>query len=179
MSLAQDLVDVIEAAPAEDAEQRFRKAAWSAMAVDPRLLRRDAEPAHFTASALPVTAGCERVCLVLHRRMGVWVQPGGHFEPGDRSVAAAAAREMIEETGLVGEVASVPLRLSRHTSPCGRGEWHLDVQMLAVVAEREPAVSEESLDVAWFGVGNLPARRADGVDELVGAALGRLSRNVG
>ncbi len=179
MSLAQDLVDVIIATPAEDAEQRYRRAAWSALAAQPTLLDRGGEPAHFTASALPVSPGGDRVCLVLHRRMGLWVQPGGHFEAGDRSVQAAAAREMTEETGLVGEVGSVPLALSRHASPCGRGDWHLDVQMLAVVMETEPSVSDESLDVSWFGVSELPDNRAVGVTDLVGEALRRLSRTGG
>ncbi|MGA7269444.1 MAG: NUDIX domain-containing protein [Acidimicrobiia bacterium] len=179
MSLALNLVDVIVTTPAEDAERRFRRAAWSALATDPSLLDRNGEPAHFTASALPVSADGSRVCLVLHRRMGLWVQPGGHFEPGDGSVAEAAAREMTEETGLVGGVAPVPLALSRHASPCGRGDWHLDVQMLAVVAEAAPTISEESLDVAWFGIDDLPEKRARGVSDLVGEALRRLSRTGG
>lgn len=179
MSLVRDLVDVIMAAPVEDAEQRYRRAAWSALAADPALLGRGGKPAHFTASALPVNPDGDRVCLVLHRRMGLWVQPGGHFEASDRSVAQAAAREMGEETGLVGEVAPVPLALSRHTSPCGSGDWHLDVQLLALVGEVGPSVSDESIDVAWFGVDELPEDRAPGVSELVGEALRRLSRTGG
>lgn len=179
MTLARNLVDVIMATPAEDAEQRYRKAAWSALAANPALLARGGEPAHFTASALPMSPSGDRVCLVLHRRMGLWVQPGGHFEARDRSVAAAAAREMTEETGLVGEVEPVPLALARHTSPCGLGDWHLDVQMLAVTEETGPIVSDESLDVAWFAVADLPRGRAPGVDELVGGALRRLSRTGG
>lgn len=176
MSLVRDLVDVIMTSPAGDAEQRFRQAAWSALAADPALLDRSGEPAHFTASALPVSADGSRVCLVLHRRIGLWVQPGGHFEAEDRSVVEAAAREMTEETGLAGEVARVPLALSRHVSPCGSGDWHLDVQMMAVVAEAVPTVNEESLDVAWFEVDDLPQERARGVGDLVGEAVRRLSR---
>lgn len=179
MSLVRDLAHVIMATPTEDAEQRYRRSAWLALAAHPSLLGREGEPAHFTASALPISPDGARVCLVLHRRMGLWVQPGGHFEGHDRSVALGAAREMAEETGLVGEVAPVPLALSRHPAPCGRGDWHLDIQMLAVVTEVAPTVSDESLDVAWFGVDELPGARAPGVSELVGGALHRLSRTGG
>jgi 8-oxo-dGTP pyrophosphatase MutT (NUDIX family) len=176
MSLQRDLVDVIASTPAEDAEQRYRVVAWSALAADRALLTREAEPAHFTASALPLSPDGRRICLVLHRRIGLWVQPGGHLEPEDRSVAGAAARELAEETGLTGEVAPVPVALSRHRSPCGKGDWHLDVQMLAVVAEAATTVSDESLDVSWFDVEALPEERAPGVSELVDASLRRLSR---
>lgn len=159
-----------------DLEGRFVRRAWEALAADAGLLTRQGDPAHFTASALPITPDGSAVCLVLHRRIGLWVQPGGHFEAEDTTVTAAARREMEEETGLVGEIDVAPVLLSRHTAPCRADAWHLDIQMLAVTPRTPARVSEESLAAAWFQVDELPEDVASGVDRLVGAARQRLSR---
>ena len=58
------------------------------------------EAAHFTASALVVDEALERVCLVHHRKLDRWLQPGGHIEPTDETLLAAAMREVAEETSL-------------------------------------------------------------------------------
>src|SRR5680860_704961 len=108
LSLIDDVAGEIAAAAADDRQRRE----WLTVAKDPASITRAGIPSHFTASALPVTADATRVCLVLHRRMGLWVQPGGHFEPEDPSVVVAARREMREETGLSGEVKPRALLLS-------------------------------------------------------------------
>lgn len=165
--LLSDLVRSIEAAgSAQESE-------WLELASRPGTLSRDGHPSHFTASALPVSPDGRHVCLVLHGRMGLWVQPGGHFESYDPSVPEAAGREMREETGLTGQVDPVPLRLSRHRAPCRAGAWHYDVQFRAVAAMSEPVVSSESRDVAWFRVDRLPPGLAPGVEDLVVAAVSR------
>ncbi|MPZ52908.1 MAG: NUDIX domain-containing protein [Acidimicrobiia bacterium] len=146
----------------ETAEARFERDAWLAiLESDPGTLTREGNPAHFTASALPVSQNLDMVCLVLHRRIGLWVQPGGHFEPDDHSVWDAALRETLEETGLSGTVSSKPIDTSRHPAPCGVGDWHLDLRFLLVVDEDQPddeqlTLSEESHDVGWFPVDDLP-----------------------
>lgn len=161
---------------ATDSEARYRQASWRELAADPELLTRRGDPAHFTASALPVTPDGTSVCLVLHPLLGRWVQPGGHFEATDRSVMGAAAREMAEETGLVGRLDPIPLLLSRHAARCRPAVWHLDLQMLAVTT-RAALGSEESPEVAWFDADDLPSPVAPGVAELVAAARSRISRN--
>ena len=47
-------------------------------------------PEHLTASCLVLDEPLERVLLTHHRRARMWFQFGGHLEPGDRSVRAAA-----------------------------------------------------------------------------------------
>ena len=176
--LADDLLEAIDSwGVSAGRDGMASQADWRTLAENPVHLERTAQPSHFTASALPATADGARVCLVLHRRLGLWVQPGGHFEPGDSTVAAAAAREMYEETGLTGSLSPVPLRLSRHPAPCGIGAWHLDVQLLAVTSDDLPAVSDESLDVAWFEVDDLPDQMASGVEGLIAAAVTRLAES--
>lgn len=176
---SEDLfVDVRHAlahAPRATAQDRFEAWAWRAMLDEdgPAMLTRDAAPAHITASAIVLSPDLSRTCLVLHNKIRLWVQPGGHLEAGDESVAGAAAREALEETGLRGVLLRDPVRLSRHSAPCRPEivDWHLDVQFALIADGGEATVSDESLDVAWFPVEHLPAELADDVGLSVRAAV--------
>jgi 8-oxo-dGTP pyrophosphatase MutT (NUDIX family) len=54
---------------------------------------------HFTGSAWLVSADGTKVLLMHHRKLGRWLQPGGHAD-GDTDLARVALREAEEETGL-------------------------------------------------------------------------------
>ncbi len=170
-ALCDDITRTLQLCAGEQAAE------WLPLAGDPTNVYRSSYPTHFTASALPLTPDGRRVCLVLHARIGLWVQPGGHFECTDESVVEAAARELREETGLTGTIGPLPALLSRHPGPCRLGAWHLDLQMLAIVSESDPTVSSESEDVAWFGADRLPRRVAPGVADLVAASVALFSGN--
>src|SRR5512144_2202810 len=143
--LVLDLRHLLAHAPRTTAEARFEAWAWRALLDEdgPALLTRHARPSHVTASAVVLSPDARQTCLVLHGRIGRWVQPGGHLEPGDRTLALAAAREVEEETGLVGQVLPEIARLSRHVAPCAPDvDWHLDVQFVVVAEPVPPTVSE-------------------------------------
>lgn len=172
--LVTDLRHVLAHAPRETPEDRFEAWAWRALLDEdgPELLTRHARPSHVTASAVVLSPDARRTCLVLHGRIGKWVQPGGHLEPGDRTVAGAAAREVLEETGLSGTVLGDIACLSRHYAPCTPDtDWHLDVQFVLVADAVEPAVSAESHDVRWWDVDALPDGLAPGVEDSLARAL--------
>ena len=122
---------------------------------------RSCEPGHLTASALVLDAAGARVLLTLHPRVGRWIQLGGHCEPGDPTVRAAALREATEESGIPGLVIDPhPLHLDVHPITCSLGlpTRHLDVRYLV----RAPAgaverVSPESTDLRWWPVDALPS----------------------
>jgi 8-oxo-dGTP pyrophosphatase MutT (NUDIX family) len=165
----------LTAAPTPDAEARFERFAWLGLLEwqGTALLTRHLAPAHLTSSAAVLSPDAGHTCLVLHRKLQLWVQPGGHFEAGDESAAAAAAREVQEETGLVGEVFEVPVQLSRHPAPCAPGvvDWHLDIQHVLVAERTPPRPSDETPEVAWWPVQDLPENIVGGIDELVDRAI--------
>ena len=116
-----------------------------------------------------------RVLLTHHRRARMWFQLGGHLEPEDRSVRAAAEREATEESGIPGlRVTPVPVHLDRHvlSGDFGRCREHLDIRYAAIApAGAQPRVSAESLDVRWWPVDGLPPGHVDELGGLVAAAL--------
>lgn len=147
---------------------------WLAALEHPDGLRKPHGPAHVTASGVVLDPAGGAALLVLHRKVGLWLQPGGHVDDDDRSLAGAALREATEETGVQGlEVDPVAIALDAHPAPCGV-ETHLDVQHLVRAPHRAvPVVSEESLDVRWWPVDELPVQRVD-LGPLVRAARARL-----
>ncbi|POG45029.1 NUDIX hydrolase [Streptomyces sp. ZL-24] len=131
---------------------------------------------HLTASALVIDHEREKVLLTLHRKLRMWLQMGGHCEERDATLEAAALREATEESGITGLtlLPGGPVRLDRHPipSPC---HWHLDVQYAALApAGAAERISEESLELRWFGYEEVASVADASVVRLLEATRARL-----
>ncbi len=110
---------------------------------------------HVTGSAWILSADHRHVLLVHHRKLGRWLQPGGHAD-GEPDPLSVALREAREESGLaeLAALAEEPLDVDVHAIPaCGHEPAHLhyDIRYLLVAAPgQELRRSEESTALQWF-----------------------------
>ena len=140
-------------APVDARERVSIDAFITAVAHLERPFDEDADPVHITASALVI--GRRGILLLRHKHLGIWLQPGGHVDPGE-TPWEAACRETVEETGLaatlIGADGDGPPALAHVDVHAGsRGHTHLDLRYLATVGDADPAPPPgESQDVRWF-----------------------------
>ncbi|MDR2576974.1 MAG: NUDIX domain-containing protein [Puniceicoccales bacterium] len=62
---------------------------------------------HFSARAYVYDPKRQRILLLKHRQLDIWVEPGGHVDANERP-DDAAVREVLEETGIIVRLVSAP-----------------------------------------------------------------------
>lgn len=165
---------------ADPAEQAFhrRMLALLESAGDP-FARAHFAPGHFTASAFVLSPDERQLLLIRHRKLKMWLQPGGHFDAEDTSVDAATRREVAEETGIS---ALDPLAdgglfdVDVHDIPALGAEpphAHFDLRMAYVARTWALGDSDEVDGVRWVPLGEV---RALQTDASVLRAVARLQR---
>ena len=162
-ALARQTLAAYEPRTAAQAAERTRILAF--LDRHPDALERSCAPGHLTASALVLDARLERGLLTLHRKLGRWLQLGGHCD-GDGNLARAALREAREESGIEDlQLLPDPVDLDVHVIPARPGEpahLHLDTRFFIRAPEGAVAtVSEESDALAWFSPSELEGVAVD------------------
>jgi len=118
--------------------------------------RRQFAPGHVTATGLVFHPDGERIAMVLHGRLKRWLLPGGHVEAVDMCIISAAAREVLEETGLIvksgrivgADVHGIP-RKEKGGIEIEPYHLHHDVLIGFQTESAELKLSNESEDLKW------------------------------
>lgn len=173
--LANDVLRALELHQPRDPAERSsveETLAWLAQAPAP--FDEGAHSTHVTASAMVLSMPPPPMVLMHHhKRLGRWLQPGGHIDTGE-DPATAAVREVGEETGIV---ASHPhggpriVHVDVHAGP--KGHRHLDLRyVLEVSGSPQPAPQRgESRQVQWMTVDEVLALADPSLKSALGAAL--------
>ncbi|HTO53370.1 MAG TPA: NUDIX hydrolase [Myxococcota bacterium] len=128
---------------------------------NPDCFERSCVPGHVTGSAWILSPDRSQFLLTHHKKLGLWLQLGGHAD-GDPDPRAVALREAREESGMerfewaVLGPERMPFDVDVHLIPATASEpahLHHDLRYLLVAAPgQELSVSSESHDLRWFPV---------------------------
>ncbi len=142
---------------------------------------------HFTATGIVIDEQ-QRVLLIFHRKLGVWLPPGGHVEPNE-TPDKACLREIREETGITAVIISngefsqvndeyahvLPTPYSVLLEDIYRQGVHFHIDFLyrcCPIAGVFPTYNErETKDVGWFPADALPEPMYHNAREVILQAL--------
>jgi 8-oxo-dGTP pyrophosphatase MutT (NUDIX family) len=152
-------LDAADAAQAERIRDFVRR--------EPTCFERACLEGHITGSAWLVDESGKRVLLTHHRKLGLWLQLGGHAD-GDSDVRAVALREAREESGFSDlafvndemfdvDVHALPARAAS-AAGAEPAHLHFDVRFALKTRGRDFRVSPESHDLAWVDIERLGER---------------------
>ncbi|OGT46993.1 MAG: hypothetical protein A3F17_05960 [Gammaproteobacteria bacterium RIFCSPHIGHO2_12_FULL_41_15] len=114
---------------------------------------------HITASAWLLHPSKNKVLLMLHRKLNLWCQPGGHAD-GNGDIPSVALKEAQEETGIE-EIECIEegiFDIDIHKiSPFNDipAHWHYDIRYLLRAKRANFAKNEESLALRWYDLADL------------------------
>ena len=124
-------------------------------------------PGHVTASAFVTTPDRSALLLILHSKLNLWLQPGGHVDIEDSDVLASARREVLEEVGLSQLELATPglFDVDVHEIPARKDQpphEHFDVRFLFTTRELEARAGSDAQAARWVPVSELLRDTSEG-----------------
>ncbi len=145
--------------PCDLEEQGFKEDILTLLHQTDHPFSRENVEGHITGSAFVVDAELSKTCMIKHKKLGMWLQPGGHCD-GNQEVDQTALRETQEEMGLthlklIPTIFDIDVHVIPEKEKNGTLEpehKHYDIRYLIVANEHEkPVLQEDEIDdVAWL-----------------------------
>ncbi len=159
------MLRALQAADAAEAKHRRRILELLDVPGDP-FSRARFTPGHVTASAFVLSPDGADVLLIHHSKLHRWLQPGGHVDPEDADVVAAARRELAEEVALTDLelVGDGLFDVDVHPIPAHRGDpahEHFDARVLFRSATRDVSAGSDASAARWVPVAEVPSIESD------------------
>jgi 8-oxo-dGTP pyrophosphatase MutT (NUDIX family) len=179
----RSLLEALEPADAIELEHKTRIVQLLSESEAP-FSRAQFVPGHVTASGFIVNQTRDAVLLILHAKLGLWLQPGGHVEAEDADVARAAEREIQEEVGLTQITSHGVLDVDVHRIPAYASQpahEHFDVRFWFTAQCGHVVAGSDARAARWVSIAELlqphaSASSAFPHDESVLRAVRKLSR---
>jgi 8-oxo-dGTP pyrophosphatase MutT (NUDIX family) len=149
------LISLLESYNPTPTEIAYKERMLAFIKKHPDCFERSLEIGHITASAWLLNDAQDKVLLLHHAKLDLWVQPGGHCD-GDSDVAAVALKEAQEESGINDIVLLSPaiFDIDIHAIPEHKGvpaHDHYDVRFLMKARGSDAFVqNHESKAIQWF-----------------------------
>lgn len=138
----------------------------------PGCFERSHKEGHFTGSAWLVNPAGDKALLTLHRKLGRWMQTGGHAD-GDSNLLQVALREATEESGIDGispldeEIFDIDIHAIPARPATGEAaHLHYDVRYLLCSPHEQFRISDESDALVWWSCNGLEVHHTE-LDEAV------------
>ncbi|NMM48853.1 NUDIX hydrolase [Marinigracilibium pacificum] len=150
----------------EEIEEEFIEKMIHLHNEEPEAYTRKSNDAHFTASAILIDQYCEEILLLNHKKLGRWLQPGGHAD-GEKNLPEVSMKELHEETNALSAKLYdiIPFDVDIHKIPESgevKEHYHYDLRFLWITDNKEEVRSnKESKGLKWVSISEL----ADVTDE--------------
>lgn len=168
--------------PADERERQFqeRMTTLARTGSDP-FGREHYVPGHFTASSFVLSKDQTNLLLIFHSKLQRWLQPGGHVDPTDVDMLAAARREVQEETGIgaMDPFHAGLFDLDIHLIPERKGapaHEHFDLRYVFTAHDDAYTAGSDAVAARWVPLGEVQSIESD---ESVQRAVRKLQRVLG
>lgn len=142
--------------PQNKVEHSYKERTLVFIERNPCCFEQSLEEGHITGSAWLLNKDSSKALLLLHSKLNLWVQPGGHCD-GNPDVLQTSLKEAREESGIssIVPISEEIFDIDIHLFPALKGQkehFHYDIRFLLKVASDEQAkINHESKEMLWIG----------------------------